>query len=138
MFLSQLPGLHVELRLLPITVALLVSLLLCYSYSTVILSGGIGKNGSSVAVSYQKMCTYVNSLDYFLLHKLCFYFTMYFLYSVFSTLTKSGRIMENLKVELVSCGYHKMFHIRSLQSMSRGPLVAHCGYFSRPSCYFEY
>ncbi|XP_055941538.1 cholinephosphotransferase 1-like isoform X2 [Argiope bruennichi] len=45
----QIPGLHMELRLIPIIIAFLVSLVLCYGYTITILSGGAGKNGSSVA-----------------------------------------------------------------------------------------
>lgn len=48
---NQLPVLNVELRLVPVAVALSVSLIMCYTDIAVILSGGVGKNGSTVAVS---------------------------------------------------------------------------------------
>ncbi|XP_067135767.1 choline/ethanolaminephosphotransferase 1-like isoform X2 [Centruroides vittatus] len=45
----KIPYLHVELRLLPVALALTVSVIICYSLLTIILSGGVGKNGSTVA-----------------------------------------------------------------------------------------
>lgn len=46
---TKIPFLHVEMRLLPVALALSVSLLMCYTYFVIILSGGVGKNGSTVA-----------------------------------------------------------------------------------------
>lgn len=46
---TRLPFLHVELRLLPVIIALSVSAVMCYSNFVIILSGGVGKNGSTVA-----------------------------------------------------------------------------------------
>lgn len=46
---TKLPVLHVELRLVPVAMALSVSLIMCYTDVAVILSGGVGKNGSTVA-----------------------------------------------------------------------------------------
>ncbi|KAL3189992.1 hypothetical protein MRX96_020321 [Rhipicephalus microplus] len=46
---SQLPLFNVELRLLPVATALSVSIIMCYTDIAVILSGGVGKNGSTVA-----------------------------------------------------------------------------------------
>ncbi|CAN8027189.1 unnamed protein product [Ixodes persulcatus] len=46
---TRLPMLNVELRLVPVAVALSVSLIMCYTDIAVILSGGVGKNGSTVA-----------------------------------------------------------------------------------------
>lgn len=46
---TKIPYLHVELRLVPVTVALSVTFLMCYGYIVVILCGGAGKNGSTVA-----------------------------------------------------------------------------------------
>ena len=48
---SQLPWLDVELKLVPIYVAVLVAALLAQSKVAVIITGGVGKNGSTVAVS---------------------------------------------------------------------------------------
>uniref|UniRef100_A0A1E1XQ98 diacylglycerol cholinephosphotransferase n=1 Tax=Amblyomma sculptum TaxID=1581419 RepID=A0A1E1XQ98_AMBSC len=46
---TKLPLFNVELRLLPVAAALSVSLVMCYTDIAVILSGGVGKNGSTVA-----------------------------------------------------------------------------------------
>ncbi|XP_064481138.1 cholinephosphotransferase 1-like isoform X5 [Ornithodoros turicata] len=46
---TKLPLLHMELRLMPVAMALSVSLIMCYTDVAVILSGGVGKNGSTVA-----------------------------------------------------------------------------------------
>lgn len=48
---SQLPWLDVELKLVPIYVAVLVAALLAQSKVAIIITGGVGKNGSTVAVS---------------------------------------------------------------------------------------
>lgn len=45
----KIPYVHVELRLLPVALALTVSVIICYSLLTIILSGGVGRNGSTVA-----------------------------------------------------------------------------------------
>lgn len=46
---TKLPLFNMELRLLPVSAALSVSLIMCYTDVAVILSGGVGKNGSTVA-----------------------------------------------------------------------------------------
>ncbi|KAL3189990.1 hypothetical protein MRX96_020321 [Rhipicephalus microplus] len=46
---TKLPLFNVELRLLPVATALSVSIIMCYTDIAVILSGGVGKNGSTVA-----------------------------------------------------------------------------------------
>uniref|UniRef100_A0A2R5L4D6 diacylglycerol cholinephosphotransferase n=1 Tax=Ornithodoros turicata TaxID=34597 RepID=A0A2R5L4D6_9ACAR len=46
---TKVPLLHMELRLMPVAMALSVSLIMCYTDVAVILSGGVGKNGSTVA-----------------------------------------------------------------------------------------
>uniref|UniRef100_A0A023G7L6 diacylglycerol cholinephosphotransferase n=1 Tax=Amblyomma triste TaxID=251400 RepID=A0A023G7L6_AMBTT len=46
---TKLPLFNMELRLLPVATALSVSLVMCYTDIAVILSGGVGKNGSTVA-----------------------------------------------------------------------------------------
>lgn len=46
---TKLPLFNMELRLLPVAAALSVSLVMCYTDIAVILSGGVGKNGSTVA-----------------------------------------------------------------------------------------
>lgn len=46
---TKLPLVNVELRLLPVATALSVSIIMCYTDIAVILSGGVGKNGSTVA-----------------------------------------------------------------------------------------
>lgn len=54
----QLPWLDVELKLVPIYVAVLVAALLAQSKVAVIITGGVGKNGSTVAVSDTMACLY--------------------------------------------------------------------------------
>lgn len=46
---TKLPLFNMELRLVPVSAALSVSLIMCYTDVAVILSGGVGKNGSTVA-----------------------------------------------------------------------------------------
>ncbi|GIZ03670.1 hypothetical protein CEXT_591191 [Caerostris extrusa] len=48
-WLRKIPFLNVEIRLLPIILALCVSLVLCYFHIAALYKGGVGKNGSSVA-----------------------------------------------------------------------------------------
>uniref|UniRef100_A0A224Z4R0 diacylglycerol cholinephosphotransferase n=1 Tax=Rhipicephalus zambeziensis TaxID=60191 RepID=A0A224Z4R0_9ACAR len=57
---TKLPLFNVELRLLPVATALSVSIIMCYTDIAVILSGGVGKNGSTVAVAH--MCR--SEMDY--------------------------------------------------------------------------
>nr|CAD7195235.1 unnamed protein product [Timema douglasi] len=45
----QLPGLMVEVKLVPISIAVMMTLLLAYSNISIIVQGGVGKNGSTVA-----------------------------------------------------------------------------------------
>lgn len=48
----QLPVVGVEVRVLPIAVSVATALYCCRSYfSVILLQGGVGKNGSTVAVS---------------------------------------------------------------------------------------
>jgi hypothetical protein len=49
----------VELKLVPIYVAVLVAALLAQSKVTIIITGGVGKNGSTVAVSELTACLHV-------------------------------------------------------------------------------
>jgi hypothetical protein len=51
--------LDVELKLVPIYVAVLVAALLAQSKVTIIITGGVGKNGSTVAVSEFTACVRV-------------------------------------------------------------------------------
>lgn len=55
---SQLPWLDVELKLVPIYVAVLVAALLAQSKVAIIITGGVGKNGSTVAVSEFTACVH--------------------------------------------------------------------------------
>ncbi|KAJ9588146.1 hypothetical protein L9F63_018504, partial [Diploptera punctata] len=48
-WMTKLPWLDVELKLVPIYVAVLVAALLAQSKVAIIISGGVGKNGSTVA-----------------------------------------------------------------------------------------
>lgn len=48
---TQLPLVHVEMKVAAIAVALAIAFGLAYSSFSVIMSGGAGKNGSTVAVS---------------------------------------------------------------------------------------
>lgn len=56
----QLPWLDVELKLVPIYVAVLVAALLAQSKVAIIITGGIGKNGSTVAVSDFMACVHIS------------------------------------------------------------------------------
>ena len=47
----QVPGLNVEVKVIPFVVAAVVHLFMLTSYLSCIFSGGVGKNGSTVAVS---------------------------------------------------------------------------------------
>lgn len=49
--LGQIPGLDIEVKLIPMIVAVMLAALLAHSNLAVIVSGGVGKNGSTVAVS---------------------------------------------------------------------------------------
>lgn len=51
-FSMKLPTLDVEVKLIPIAIACAVALILAQANLTVILAGGVGKNGSTVAVSF--------------------------------------------------------------------------------------
>jgi len=48
---GQIPGLSTEVKLIPMFVAVFLAGLLAHSDLAVIISGGVGKNGSTVAVS---------------------------------------------------------------------------------------
>ncbi|GFT47327.1 hypothetical protein NPIL_537981 [Nephila pilipes] len=48
-WLAKIPFLNVEVRLVPIILALCVSVVLCYYHIAALCKGGVGKNGSSVA-----------------------------------------------------------------------------------------
>lgn len=48
--MRQIPGLDMEVKLIPIGVACAVALLLAQANISVIFTGGVGKNGSTVAV----------------------------------------------------------------------------------------
>lgn len=49
--LGQIPGLDIEVKLIPMVIAVMLATLLAHSNLAVIVSGGVGKNGSTVAVS---------------------------------------------------------------------------------------
>lgn len=49
-FHIKIPSLDVEVKLIPIAIACAVALILAQANLTVILAGGVGKNGSTVAV----------------------------------------------------------------------------------------
>lgn len=48
--ISKIPGLNMELKLLPIGIACAMAFLLAQANLAVIFTGGVGKNGSTVAV----------------------------------------------------------------------------------------
>jgi len=48
----QLPGIGIQLKMLPLAFSFFGALLACYSnFYTIFMQGGVGKNGSTVAVS---------------------------------------------------------------------------------------
>lgn len=49
--LGQIPGLDIEVKLIPMIIAVMLAAYLAHSNLAVIVSGGVGKNGSTVAVS---------------------------------------------------------------------------------------
>ena len=51
--LGQIPGLDIEVKLIPMIIAVMLAALLAHSNLAVIISGGVGKNGSTVAVSFR-------------------------------------------------------------------------------------
>lgn len=51
--LGQIPGLDIEVKLIPMVIAVMLATLLAHSNLAVIVSGGVGKNGSTVAVSVE-------------------------------------------------------------------------------------
>lgn len=72
--LGQIPGLDIEVKLIPMIVAVMLAALLAHSNLAVIVSGGVGKNGSTVAVSYGlisscqfavSMCLEYKTTDFF-------------------------------------------------------------------------
>lgn len=53
MRLGQIPGLDIEVKQIPMIIAVMLAALLAHSNLAVIVSGGVGKNGSTVAVSVE-------------------------------------------------------------------------------------
>lgn len=53
---EQFPGLNLEMKLIPVYIAFILALLVIYGYTIIIFTGGIGKNGSTVAVRIMKVC----------------------------------------------------------------------------------
>lgn len=64
-FCLQIPLFNCKLKFILLLMTIGISLLLAKSNLTVILTGGVGKNGSSVAVSYLFYYNYLLYEQYF-------------------------------------------------------------------------